>query len=265
MLIILAPAKTFHTIPSCQLKPYEPLVFHKETQEILEILKSYDAEALAKWMKMSKELGEVNVERFQSFESREAKGGVAIDYLNGEAYKGLDAQSLSTEARKYLHKHLMILSGFYGCIHTEDYIQPYRLEMGTKFQHSNIKSLYTYWKEKLTDYILEKLEEDKDEQILIDLASTEYSKALDMKKIRKQYPVVTVSFKEEVEDGKYKVIGMYAKKARGMMVRYMAEQEIANLETLKKYAQEGYRYREDLSDNQNFIFTRKREEEEEGR
>lgn len=256
MLAILSPAKTFLTPTDEKLKVYKPLLFHKETLALMEKLKSYNQEELAKLMKMSLELARVNEERNHNFENNELEEAYeAILYFYGEAFKGLDAETLSEEELCYIDEHVRILSGLYGVIRPLEPIKPYRLEMGTKLINDKGKDLYAYWKESLTDYFLKALSETSGDKALIQLASEEYSKVLDLKAIKKQYQVIQVSFKE-CKEGQYKIVGMYAKKARGRMIRYMAQHAIDTIEGLKQFNEEGYVFNEDLSDAGHFVYTR---------
>lgn len=256
MITILSPAKTFNTLVAEELKTYKPLSFHKESLELIERLKGYSKEELAKLMKMSMQLAEINEVRNHTFEDINLKEAYeAILYFYGEAYKGLDAKTLSQEELEYIHKNIRILSGLYGVIAPLEVIKPYRLEMGTKLINEKGKDLYSYWRQQLTNYFLKLLSETSGEQVLIQLASDEYSKALDLKMIEKQYRVIQISFKE-YKEGKYKIVGMYTKKARGLMIRYMAQNAISKAEDLKQFNEEGYVFRSDLSDGSHFVYTR---------
>lgn len=260
MLAILSPAKTFSVPEQEQLKVYKPLLFHEATLVLIQKLKSYSQEELAKLMKMSLDLAKVNEVRNHTFENKELKEAYeAILYFHGEAFKGLEAETLSDEALGYIDKNVRILSGLYGVIRPLEPIKPYRLEMGTKLINDKGKDLYAYWKETLTDYFLQALSETSGDKALIQLASEEYSKVLDLKRIRKQYKVIQISFKEHKE-GQYKIVGMYAKKARGRMIRYMAEHAIDTIEGLKEFNEEGYVFNEVLSNAEHFVYTREKNE-----
>lgn len=256
MLAILSPAKIFSKIEEDKLKDYTPLRFHEQTVELVKILQGYSREELAKLMKMSLDLAEVNEQRNHTFEDDTIKQSYeAILYFYGEAYKGLEAQSLEERDLLYLDEHVRILSGLYGVLKPLECIQPYRLEMGTKLSNPKGKDLYKYWKESLTEYCLELLSKTTGDQALIQLASEEYSKALDLKMIQKHYPVIEVSFKN-YKNGQYKVIGMYAKKARGQMIRYIATNKVDQVNQLKNFNEDGYQFNEALSTDCHFVFTR---------
>ena len=256
MLAILSPAKTFSALDEVHLKTYKPLIFHEQSLELVKILKSYSREELASLMKMSLELAQVNEERNHTFEDLSLRQAYeAILYFYGEAFKGVDAVSLSPEGLAYMDEHVRILSGLYGVIKPLELIKPYRLEMGTKLINPKGRDLYSYWKTCVTEYFLSALETTSGDRVLINLASEEYSKVLDLKRISKQYPVIQVSFKE-AKNGQYKVVGMYAKKARGQMIRYIARNQIEQVEALKAFNEDGYTFNEQLSDSIHFVYTR---------
>lgn len=256
MIAILSPAKIFRQLDKEEGKSYEPLGFHQESLELINHLKQYDEQGLATLMKMSLDLAQMNKERYHTFSNLEQKDAYeALLYFHGEAYKGIGSECLTDEVKAYINDHVRILSGLYGLIKPLDCIKPYRLEMGTKLSHGSGKDLYSFWKEKLTQALLEALEKTTGDQVLLNLASDEYSKAVDFKQIEKQYPVVKVSFKEQKGET-YKVVGMYAKKARGMMVRYIGENKIDTLEGLKAFDEEGYTFNSQLSTPKHFVFTR---------
>lgn len=253
MIVILSPAKIFKTYDESNLLDYKALTYQTQTLMLAQKLRNYTVEELEKLMKVSEEIAQLNQRRYQGFGQSQQKGYYAADYFYGEAFKGLDAPSLSEEARGFMQEHVHILSGLYGCIGALDVILPYRLEMGTKFSEDKKDTLYALWKPLLTEYMLKQLEETKGEKVLINLASEEYSKAIDLKKIAKTYPVITMHFKVK-KNNQYKVVGMYAKKARGLMARAICEAQIQTVEELKQFSKEGYSYHETLSTPTDFVF-----------
>lgn len=256
MITIISPAKIFRTLEKQEYKTYNPLKFHEESVELIELLKRYTEPELAKLMKMSDELAKINSERYKNFtDIEEVNAYEALLYFYGEAYKGLEASTLDQPTLAYLHEHVCILSGLYGVIQPLECIKPYRLEMGTKFTNSVGKDLYAFWKDRLTTHMMKALERTTGDQILLNLASDEYSKALQLKIIQKQFPVIKVSFKEKKGDS-YKVVGMYAKKARGLMVRYIGENRIDTIEAIKSFNEDGYELNIEESSEEHFVFTR---------
>ncbi|SFF84525.1 hypothetical protein SAMN04487885_11267 [Clostridium cadaveris] len=254
MITIMSPTKTFND-NICPLKfDIEAMAFKDEIEELIAILKKYDVSEIMEIMKVSKVLGEATYKKYETFDD-DIKGYEAIKYFYGEAFKGLDASTLDDEDIVFGHNHLVILSGLYGVVKPLDLIKPYRLEMGTKLKTANEKDLYGYWKDKLTTYMMKSIEDTSGEKVLLNLASDEYSKALDLKSIDEKYKVVTISFKEN-RDGKYKTIGTYAKKARGLMARYILKNKIDILEDIKYFNEDGYSFNEEQSDDNNFIFIR---------
>lgn len=253
MIVILSPAKLFKEYDKSQLLDYKPMKYDIQTQSLIQRLRSYKIEELEKLMKISREIAELNLNRYECFVKNNQKGYYAADYFHGEAFKGLEANSLSEEARGFMQNHVYILSGLYGCISALDVILPYRLEMGTRFSSDKKDALYALWKPLLTEYLLEKLETTTGEKVLINLASEEYSKAIDLKKVAQTYPVITIHFKVKKGD-QYKVIGMYAKKARGLMTRAICKAHIQTVEALKAFNEQGYYYAPELSTETDFVF-----------
>ncbi len=255
MLMILSPAKTYKEENVSYSRFSSELPFHHKTKELVTQLQSYSIEELAQLMKMSQALGELNNQRFAQFYDDVEQALLGIHAFEGEAYKGLDSLSLSEEALQLAQQNLLILSGLYGVIHPFDWINPYRLEMATRLSNSAGKDLYAFWKGELTAYVMNQIGKSQGEKILLNLASTEYSKVLDLKQIRQSYPVITIEFRERKGDT-YKVIGMYAKRARGMMARHILQNHIKTLEEVRGFNEAGYLYNEMLSSDQTWVFTR---------
>lgn len=251
----MSPTKTFRNEYKYRELKGSELIFSEESSELINMLKRYSEEELSKLMKMSLELSKLNYNRINEFHSGKLKEQYAIDFFYGEAFKGLDSEKLSDNDVMYAQETLRILSGLYGSIRPLDIIKEYRLEMGTKFKNENYKDLYSFWKEKLTANIMECIEKSSGEKILINLASDEYSKALDLKKINLEYGIVDVIFKEN-KDGEFKVVGTYTKKARGLMVRYIIQNRIETVEKIKEFNEEGYKLNKEISNEKELVFTR---------
>ena len=255
MLMILSPAKTFKNIDSEPLNLSDDLRFAAKTKVLIEQLQAYSVTELAHIMKMSEALGEVNAQRFIEFYDKKQQGMYAIHAFEGEAYKGLDSLTLDSEALEFSKQSFRILSGLYGVLRPFDVMNPYRLEMGLSWSGEHGKDLYQYWKDDLTAYFLTELGQTTGDQVLLNLASKEYSKALNFKQIEKSYPVITVEFKEKKGDA-YKVVGMYAKRARGQMARYILMNQIHEVEKIKAFNVGGYTFNLELSTEKTWIFTR---------
>jgi cytoplasmic iron level regulating protein YaaA (DUF328/UPF0246 family) len=173
----------------------------------------------------------------------------AVLAFKGDVYTGLDAETMSEDGFDFAQKHLRILSGLYGVLKPLDLIQPYRLEMGTKFANAKGDNLYQFWGSQLR----EEIENIADGEVLINLASNEYFKALEEKKLNTR--IITPIFKDW-KNGQYKIISFYAKKARGLMSRYIIDHKINDPELLKNFDSEGYRYSEEMSEGDNWVFIR---------
>ena len=224
-----------------------------DTTELHKILTSYSINGIKDLMSVSDKIAELNYNRFKSWEnpSLSSKSKQAVFAFKGDVYSGLNAETITKDKFDFMQKNLRILSGFYGLLRPFDKILPYRLEMGTKLQHSRGKNLYEFWGNKITDLLNKDFESEKD--IVINLASEEYYKSINNKNLNNK--VITPVFKE-YKNGSYKTIAIYAKKARGLMSRYIIDNEIDNSDGLKTFTNEGYSYDESLSDNLNYVFTR---------
>ncbi len=248
MIVIISPAKTidfslpFHTTQSS--KPG----LEKEANQLASKLKAYTTKDIKALMGISDALALLNYERFQSWNSRQTEKKQALGIFKGEVYNGMEAWTWKEEDLLYAQDHLRILSGMYGILRPLDAIKAYRLEMGTKLPD---QSLYAFWDNKLTAH-LNRLA-SKSGKTLVNLASKEYSKAVQLKDFKGT--VITPDFKE-MHQGKYKTIAIYAKKARGLMARYILENKIEEAEELKAFDLEGYHFNPQLSTKENFIFTR---------
>lgn len=255
MITIISPTKTFREIEENKPFKIDKLNFNEEVKILIDELKKYNEEELAKLMKMSESLAEINCKRNKYFYEEVYGAYPAIYYYYGEAFKELEAETLEEESIYFAQDHLRILSGLYGIVAPLDIIKAYRLEMATKLKTSKNKDLYSYWKDKVTDYLMNEMGQTTGDPILLNLASDEYAKVIDWKKLNQQFQSITVVFKEAKGDT-YKVVGTYAKKARGKFVRYMLEHQINKLEEVKQFNQDGYQFNSELSTSQIITFTR---------
>lgn len=254
MKILISPAKSINE--NCQIPSFDytqPL-FAKEAKALVGKLKKMKAKDLMELMHVSKDIAELNVNRNKSWHlSEEPTEHVrpAAFLFTGEVYKGLEMESLTASELEKAQKNLRILSGMYGLLKPMDLIHPYRLEMGTRWEiKDGITNLYQFWGDKLTKSLLK--ETGKNEPI-INLASGEYNKAIQWKKVKN--PVVTPVFKE-FKNGEYKVIMIFAKHARGAMSRYLIQNELTELEDLKNYQVDGYSFDEKQSSDTEWVFVR---------
>lgn len=254
MLMVISPAKTldFETPPVTKVSS-EP-EFIPQSKQLVKQLKSMSPEDISELMGISAKLGDLNHQRYMNwrppFTDKNAKQAVLA--FKGDVYTGLDAENLNAKELKFAQKHLRILSGLYGVLKPLDLIQPYRLEMGTKLENKKGANLYEFWGEQLTDNINTQLKKTKS-QFLLNLASNEYFKSLDKGAINAE--IITPVFKD-LKNGKYKIISFYAKKARGLMSAYVIKNAITDVEQIKKFKTEGYKFNKGMSTAQEWVFTR---------
>lgn len=253
MLIVISPAKTLDTSSEIKTKISSEPEFLEQTEQLVSVLKKKNAKAISKLMGISPKLGHLNYERFQGWnETNAVESRQAIFMFNGDVYDGLKIQEFSENEILYAQGHLRILSGLYGLLKPLDLIQPYRLEMGTKITVNRKKNLYEFWKKQLIDSLNEAIEGQGD-NVLVNLASNEYFSAIDKSKLNAQ--IITPVFKD-FSNGEYKVISFFAKKARGMMSRFILLNRISEIEQLKLFDEGGYYYNENHSTAGQPVFTR---------
>tara|TARA_R110001599_G_scaffold26697_10_gene94124 strand:- start:538 stop:1311 length:774 start_codon:yes stop_codon:yes gene_type:complete len=252
MLFLISPAKTLDFESSSFTDEATQPQFQYESAQLIDIMREFSSEDLSKLMKVSEKIADLNVERFKSwqrpFDIQNAKQ--AIFAFKGDVYTGLAVEAMDENGLNYLQANLRILSGLYGLLKPLDLMQAYRLEMGTKLAHSKCQDLYQFWGSKITDQINSELTEH---DYIINLASNEYFKAVKEKQLAKK--LITPVFKDE-KNGKYKIISFYAKKARGLMVRFAADHQIQNAQDLKKFDYNGYRFEEAESSELTWVFKR---------
>lgn len=254
-LILLSPAKNLADRLVSKQKSTQPL-FKNEIGIIIDTLKKYSMGDISKLMKLSTKLAKLNYDRYQAFDPtyyNKENASQALLTFNGHAYEALDANSLGENDLNYLKSHLYILSGLYGLLRTTDLMQPYRLEMGTALKVNDANNLYQFWQDKLTESLNKIIKKEGFTHIL-NCASNEYATAINFKAL--SIPTITCQFKV-CKNNQYKTIGIYAKKARGLMVRYLAENNVTSLKGLKGFNSDGYTFAKEDSDNNTFIYTRK--------
>jgi cytoplasmic iron level regulating protein YaaA (DUF328/UPF0246 family) len=254
MLAVISPAKKldFETEPKSSL--FTQPAFLDRSEILIEKARRLSRADLGRTMKLSDKLAELNFRRFQDFSTpfTLANAKQAALVFNGDTYVGLDATTLEEADLDFAQGHLRILSGLYGVLRPLDLIQPYRLEMGARFQPPDANNLYDFWDDSLALAINAATAEHKD-RTLINLASVEYFKAVDQSAL--DGGVITPVFKE-VRDGVAKVLGLFAKRARGAMARYIITNRLETPDRLKDFDDGGYAYRPDLTDGDTWVFTR---------
>ena len=226
--------------------------FIDEAAFIQSYLKEKSPKYLSDLMEISQKLADENWERNQNWKAKPSakESAPAMFAFTGEVYRGLDAKTLDKKAVDYLQKNYRMLSGLYGLLKPSDKIMLYRLEMGRSFEFEHYKNLYEFWREKVTEQLNSEL---KSKDLILNLASSEYSKVLDKKKLNA--PVIDFEF-YEMKDGKRKTIVVYTKHARGLVVRFCAETQAKTLNDVKAFNLEGYRIHEELSSKTKLVFTR---------
>ena len=250
--ILLSPAKSISKEPISYGNPTQPVLENKSIF-LVELLKKYTSKELSSLMSISPALADLNWSRYQNWKPMSESSSVIQPALafTGEVYKGLDAVSFSQTEWNRAQASLRILSGLYGLLKPLDGISPYRLEMGTRLKVDDFSNnLYEYWKKDLADSFKTELSKS---DVIINLASVEYSKALNLRSIENL--MITPVFKD-FKNGKLKTIMMYAKRARGTMARSIIQKNIQHIDELKILDIDGYIYSEELSDEFNWVFRR---------
>lgn len=252
MLVVISPAKKLDFETQCPHSMQSKPPFLTKTNSLAKELKKLTSEDIGKLMKLSANLSNLNFERFQSFKntSNNTNTKQAAFAFNGDTYTGLDITSLNEKEIEKAQKKLRILSGLYGILKPMDLIQPYRLEMGTRYKFKDYKNLYDYWKADIAAKINEELDKDK---LLVNCASQEYFGAVDLEELKAK--VIIPVFKEN-KNGVLKVISFNAKRARGMMARFIIQNDINDIEKLKTFNDADYTFNSKLSSETELVFTR---------
>jgi len=254
MLMVISPAKTldFETPPTTERFTQPQYLDH--SQELISQLRELAPAQIAELMHLSDKLAGLNAARFGSwtpgFTPENAKQ--ALLAFKGDVYTGLQAETLSEDQLDYAQKHLRMLSGLYGLLRPLDLMQPYRLEMGTRLANARGKDLYAFWGTRISEWLNEALA-DQGDDLLLNLASTEYFSAVKRSALNAR--IIDAEFKD-LKNGQYKIISFYAKKARGMMSRFVIEERIESPEALRAFDAHGYRYNAELSTPSKLVFLR---------
>ena len=250
MLTLISPAKKLDYEQQDERRPHTQPELLDHAQELLSDLKTLSPQDVCALMGLSDKLGALNYERFQAwqrpFTAENAKQAVLA--FKGDVYQGLDAESMSDEDLQWAQDNLRILSGLYGVLRPLDLMQPYRLEMGTKFANQRGKDLYQFWGDIITAEL-----NRVDSSVLVNLASNEYFKSVRKQDVSAR--IVTPVFMDK-KDGKYKIISFYAKKARGLMSRYIIQNRITEIEQINQFDSDGYVYNAALSELDAPVFLR---------
>ena len=254
MLILVSPAKTldFDSPPPTEQNT-QPR-FLDDSQELVDVLEKMSASKVGKLMNISDKLAKLNAERFKQWQQPLEPGAAkqSLFAFQGDVYTGIDADTMKKRDVQFAQKHLRILSGLYGVLRPLDLMLPYRLEMGTKLVNDRGQNLYHFWGDGVTDLLNKELKTQKS-PLVFNLASNEYFKVVNQRKLDAQ--LISPVFKDK-KNGEYKLIAFFAKKARGMMARYIIDHRIKDAESIKDFDTAGYRYSKKLSTPTEPVFTR---------
>ena len=255
MLFLLSPAKSLDYDTPPHVATYTKPLFTRQSAHLIEVLKTQTPQQISTLMKLSDALAGLNVARYEAWSSKfTAKNSKqAVLAFNGDVYEGLDAKTLGEQQLEWAQGHVCILSGLYGVLRPLDWMQPYRLEMGTQLANGHGKNLYQFWGSQIADYLNERAAADTS-PVIVNLASEEYFKAVDRKALKPR--VVNCVF-EDFKGGKYKIISFHAKRARGLMVRYAIERQLLSVNKLEGFDAEGYRFEPAVSEPDRLVFRRK--------
>ena len=254
MKIVISPAKNLNIGKDTQFKQFTEFYFKEEALQLVDIAKQLSPPELSSLMKISDKLANLNYARFQDWHLpfTPENSLQAIFAFQGDVYKGMDAISFDEQDLEFAQQYLRILSGLYGILKPLDLIQAYRLEMGTRLKNPKGKNLYEFWGNKITDFLNNEFAEE-DNPVLINLASNEYFKVIRPENLKAT--IITPQFKE-YRNNELKIISFSAKKARGRMSRFIIKNKITQVEDIKAFDWDNYRFDENLSDATTWIFTR---------
>jgi uncharacterized protein len=256
MLFLLSPAKSLdYTTPVPKDLPHTLPQFTKQSAQLIDILTTQSPQDIAQLMHLSDALSKLNVARYAAwspkFTAKNSKQ--AILAFNGDVYDGLNASTLKVDDLQWAQQHIGMLSGLYGMLRPLDYMQPYRLEMGTALPNAQGANLYKFWGAQLADYINAQLVGEKTPTV-VNLASNEYFKSVDRKALKAR--VVECVF-EDYKNGDYKIISFFAKRARGLMARYAIDKRATTVKKLQSFRSDGYAFAAAQSDPDRLVFRRK--------
>ena len=256
MIIVISPAKSLDFETPTEHLPSTRPDYIAESTELIDQLRVLGSADIAGLMSISDKLADLNYQRYQDWQPKftVSNSKQALLAFTGDVYQGIDAGSMKEDDLQYAQQHLRILSGLYGLLKPLDLMQPYRLEMGTGFTNTKGKNLYEFWGSQLTEALNRLLET---EQVLVNLASNEYFKAVKAKQITGE--IITPQFKD-YKNGKYKIISFFAKRARGAMARFIIQNQLDQPEQLKAFDWQGYGFDADMSAGNEWVFSRRVEE-----
>jgi len=255
MLIVVSPAKTLDYDTPPKTQKFTIPDYLDDSAELIHRMRELSSLDISELMKVSTKIADLNFDRFEAwnkkFTQKNAKQAVLA--FKGDVYTGLDAESFTAKDFTFAQKHFRMLSGLYGVLRPLDLMQAYRLEMGTRLSTDRGKNLYEFWGDEVTEGLNAQLKAIKS-KYLINLASNEYFKVVRPKVLKAE--IITPAFKE-LKNGDYKMIGVYAKKARGLLSRYIIQNQLSDIEDIKSFDVDGYKFNKNVSEGNNWVFTRK--------
>jgi len=255
MLVLISPAKIQNFKPQSVTEQYTLPEFLKQSEQLIQLIKELSTSELAKLLDINSSLTQLNIDRYFNwhlpFSPQNAKQAVLT--FDGEAFRGLNAKTFSSDDFDYAQSHLRILSGLYGVLRPLDLIQPYRIDVSSKLRNPKGSDLYAFWKEKVSVSVLKAMRNGDKQEFILNLMSKEYLKTLDLK--HKKVKIIDVEF-YEMKDDQYKQIVIYTKKARGLMAQYVIKNRIEDIEDLKGFSAENYWFSPQMSTDSKLIFTR---------
>jgi len=255
MLIVVSPAKTLDYTTPPKTKKFTLPDYLDDSAELIHRMREFSSLDISELMKVSTKIADLNFDRFEAWNKKftEKNAKQAVLAFKGDVYTGLDAESFTAKDFSFAQKHFRMLSGLYGLLRPLDLMQAYRLEMGTKLSTDRGKNLYEFWGDEVTEGLNSQLKKINS-KYLINLASNEYFKVVRPKVLKGE--IITPAFKE-LKNGDYKMIGVYAKKARGLLSRYIIQNQLSDIEDIKSFDVEGYKFNKKVSKGNDWVFTRK--------
>lgn len=255
MLLLLSPSKTLDYKTPVGVKEYTQPYFLSDSEKLVAKLRGFSQKKIAEMMELSDKLAALNVERFRDFLTpfTPENARQALLAFKGDVYTSIEVGSYKPKDFAFAQDHVRILSGLYGVLRPLDLVQPYRLEMGRKLSIGKTKDLYGYWGNRITEQLNDELAGNKS-KLLINLASEEYNKVISRKTMK--YPIIDVIFKEKQGDN-LKIVGLFAKQARGAMANYVIKNRLDTAESLKDFGERGYIFQPSLSAATQYVFVRK--------
>ena len=255
MLTVISPAKTLDFETPLSTEQFSIPDHLSQSRKLVKRLRQLSSEDLSSLMSVSPAIADLNVDRFKKWKTpfKPENARQALFAFKGDVYLGLDADSMTEQSINFAQDHLRVLSGLYGMLRPLDLMQPYRLEMGTRLSTDWGNNLYQFWGDRITKALKKEMKQ-ADTDTLVNLASIEYFKSVKVEQLKSR--VVTPTFKD-FHKGDYKIIGFFAKKARGLMARYIIDNQIRQVDDIQSFDVDGYAFNSNLSNNDEWVFTRK--------